>query len=144
MTSPKRCNKISWNIIKSWAQHLTVIIMPTLSPLLAPEVVCMTTSNATSGDKLGITMTCFSMNASGELILLMWYSWYSSMKEMCIIIRIIQIKFHCDTSLTTYNQKKLEQLERLRSDTPPPMITHTNDWHIRSQIKTRQRQSYKF
>ena len=47
---------------------------------------------------------------------------------------------------TTWNNIKLEQLERLRSEVPPrrPMITHTSDSHIRSQVKTRRSQSCKF
>ena len=49
-------------IIKSYecpysVAHWKVVMMPTLSSLAAPEVVIMTTSDATSDDKVGIMIT---------------------------------------------------------------------------------------
>ena len=46
------CHKI---IYLHWKAR--VVMMPTLSSLVAPEVVVMTTSGATSDDKVGIMTT---------------------------------------------------------------------------------------
>ena len=66
-----------------------VVIMPTLSPLVAPGVVIMTTYGATSGDKVSVMtptlssptapevvfMTTYDATGDDKVDIMTWFSW---------------------------------------------------------------------
>ena len=65
-------------------------------------------------------------------------SHYPKIDEIRCVVDKNNFDIFVSWNLVIWIHKELEQLERLRSETPRPMITHTSDSHqIPSQKKTK-------